>query len=306
MFGQQFYNSSIRKTVIGFGSIFNDIRIKRAGQTDLIRVPLSHGPKEKFIRRLQEDNSMSESTQTRITLPFMGFEIGTLAYDPDRARNRILKRFTANDNDPSSVRRSFTEIPYNLDFTLSIMVRYIEDGLQIVEQILPFFNPHYTVSLNFNTVAQNVDVPFLLNGVENDMSSEGDFEDTRIITFTLSFTAKTYLYGPIKDQKIIRQVQATIFNLESLLYGGSSGPDPLFENGWTGETGIVGATGAMSRTDVIVPNATDIVGSTVSQTDIFVRGNNLAAGLCAGGGCGPSEVGPWFIDVFGITGGFAG
>ena len=303
---EYFNNKSIRRSVIAFGVLFDEIDIKRTNSNETIRVPLSYGPKEKFIRRLQENSSIDGETRTSITLPYMGFEITGLNYDAERARNRTHRRFAPNTSDASTVKSTYAEIPYNVNFDLHIMVRNIEDGLEIIEQIVPYFNPHFTIPMNFNDVAQKVDVPLVLNSVDFNEDYEGDYDTLRSLIYTLSFTMKSYLYGPIKDTKIIKKVQTRLFNLEGLEYGGSSGPSQFNDLGFTGQDGITGATGAFSRVDVVVPDDA-VYGSTyATQTDVYVRGNTLAAGLSAGGGCGEGLVGPWFIDIFGATGGYTG
>ena len=131
MFGQ-FYNASMRNLVVAFGSLFNGIIIKRTGATESIRVPISYGPKEKYLRRANELSSISEDdTKTRITLPYMSFEITNMAYDSARKRNTIHKRIKVSADDPNKLKRQFTEVPYDVEFSLHIMVRNMEDGLQI-------------------------------------------------------------------------------------------------------------------------------------------------------------------------------
>jgi len=297
----QYYNKSIRKMVLAFGSLFNDIIIQRENSNETIRVPLSYGPKEKFIRRIEESSSIDDETKVQITLPYMGFEITGYNYDSTRKRNTLHKRFKFSEDNPGAVQQTYAEIPYDIEFSLYVFSRNMEDGLQIIEQIMPFFTPQFNVTLNFNEIARGVDVPIILNSVANEEDYQGDYETRRSLIWTLTFTAKTYIYGPIKDADIIRQVQVKIFNLESLLYGGSSGPVGSYDL-ISGQDGISGSTGAFVRIDAGVSGASTDGSTYDTVVDIYVRGNELAAGLSAGGGCGPNEVGPWFIDVFGVTG----
>lgn len=302
MFGQ-FYNGSMRNMVIAFGSLFNDIVIKRTGADESIRVPLAYGPKEKYLRRANDSSSIADEAKVQITLPYMSFEITNIAYDSARKRNTIHKRIKVDSDDVTRFKRQFTEVPYDMEFSLYIMVRHMEDGMQIVEQILPFFTPEFNVTMNFTEINNKVDVPIVLNSVSLEEDYEGDFDARRNIVFTLTFSCKSYVYGPIKTQEIIRNVQTTFFTLSDLAYHGNSG-------GWdhnvglTGMAGITGATGALSRIDVGVSGATASGSTYDTQTDIYVRGNTGLHGLCAGGGSGPGYVGPWFIDVLGNTGGY--
>ena len=300
MFGQ-FYNASMRNLVVAFGSLFNGIIIKRTGATESIRVPISYGPKEKYLRRANELSSISEDdTKTRITLPYMSFEITNMAYDSARKRNTIHKRIKVSADDPNKLKRQFTEVPYDVEFSLHIMVRNMEDGLQIIEQILPFFTPEFNVTMNFTDINNKVDIPIILNSVSLEEDYEGDFDARRSITFTLSFGCKSYVYGPIKDQSIIRNVKATFFEMDSLEFTGVSG-GANHNVGLTGQFGITGATGALSRIDVGVSGGT-VSGTTYGvQTDTYVRGGTGLHGLCAGGGCGAGQPGPFFIDVLGAT-----
>jgi len=242
MFGSPFYHSSIRKLVIAFGSLFNDVRIVRTnadGSTkEEIRIPLSYGPKEKFLIRAMQASSLSDDIKARYTLPRMGFDIGTIAYDNSRKRNTMQKRFVAQDGNNYKVQRTFAEVPYNFDFNLYIMTRNMDDGLQILEQIVPYFTPEFNVSLNLQSdIATKIDVPIILTSVESEEEYEGDFDVRRSITWTLRFTVKSYVYGAIREQGVIRDVQTTFFNYDNL--------DPDY-----GIYGATGGTGAFSRVDV--------------------------------------------------------
>jgi len=202
----QFYNEAIRKLVIGFGSLFNDIKVIRKntdGSTkESIRVPLSYGPKEKFIRRIQEQSSISDPTKTLITLPRLGFDITGLAYDPSRKTNK-LRVTSAISTDGLNSSWNYSEVPYIVSFGLYAFTRNQDDNLQIIEQILPYFTPEFIVTFKMNDVNTKVDVPIVLNSVSTVEEYEGDFDTRRNITSSFEFTAKTYVYGPIKTSKII-------------------------------------------------------------------------------------------------------
>jgi len=210
----QFYNEAIRKLVIGFGSLFNDIRIIRKNPDDTtketIRVPLSYGPKEKFIRRIAESSSISNTSKVQITLPRIGFDITGYAYDPSRKTNKLRKR-KVTSTDGTNYSYSYNEVPYIINFGLYVFTRNQDDNLQIIEQVLPHFTPEFVVSFNMNDVNKKVDVPIVLNSVSTIEEYEGEFDTRRNITSSFEFSAKTYVYGPIKTGKIILTSEIDIF-----------------------------------------------------------------------------------------------
>ena len=211
MLGQQFYHETMRKVVVAFGTIFNNINIVRTNNSGAtvqsMKVPLAYGPKQKFLTRLREDPSLSK--KVALTLPRIGFEISGISYDPSRKLNSVQKvKKTNTSTDGKTLSSQFMPVPYNMDFELVVMAKQSDDALQIVEQILPFFQPDYTITLNDNsTMGTTRDVPIILSNVTYADEYEGSFEDRRVITYTLSFTAKFYLYGPVTDQKVIKSVQ---------------------------------------------------------------------------------------------------
>ena len=211
MLGQQFYHETMRKVVVAFGTIFNNINIVRTNSsgavTQSMKVPLAYGPKQKFLTRLREDPNLNKKVS--LTLPRIGFEISGISYDSSRKLNSIQKLKKVNSStDGKTMSSQFMPVPYNMDFELFIMAKSSDDALQIVEQILPFFQPDYTITLNDNTsMGTTRDVPIILNNVTYSDEYEGSFEDRRVLTYTLTFTAKFYLYGPVTDQKVIKQVQ---------------------------------------------------------------------------------------------------
>ena len=211
MLGQQFYHETMRKVVVAFGTIFNNINIVRTNSsgavTQSMKVPLAYGPKQKFLTRLREDPNLNK--KVALTLPRIGFEISGIAYDPSRKLNSIQKVKKTNDSESGKTLSSqFMPVPYNMDFELVVMAKQSDDALQIVEQILPFSQPDYTITLNDNTTMGTTrDVPIILTGVTYSDEYEGSFEDRRVLTYTMSFTAKFYLYGPVTKQSIIKSVQ---------------------------------------------------------------------------------------------------
>ena len=211
MLGQQFYHETMRKVVVAFGTIFNNINIVRTNSSGVVtqsmKVPLAYGPKNKFLTRLREDPNLNKKVS--LTLPRIGFEISGISYDSSRKLNSIQKLKKVNSStDGKTVSSQFMPVPYNMDFSLFVMAKSSDDALQIVEQILPFFQPDYTITLNDNTsMGTTRDVPIILNGVSYEDSYDGDFTERRVLMYTLTFTSKFYLYGPVTDQKVIKSVQ---------------------------------------------------------------------------------------------------
>ena len=212
MFGNYFYNESMRRMTIGFGQIFNNIQIKRkndAGKIiQTIRVPLAYGPKEKFLVRLDQQSSL-DNREFAITLPRMGFEISGIAYDPTRKLTRVQKfKQVKTGKDGKVLDFNYTPVPYNISYNLFSFTASAEAGLQIIEQILPFFPPDFTVTINAIT-SLNIkrDIPIILNSVNYEDTYSGDFTTRRAVIYTLNFTAKTYLFGPSTSQKVIKTVQ---------------------------------------------------------------------------------------------------
>ena len=211
MLGQQFYHETMRKVVVAFGTMFNDIHLVRtnnAGEvTQTMKVPLAYGPKQKWLTRLREDPNLTK--KVAVTLPRIGFEINNISYDASRKLNSIQKLKKVNSStDGKTMSQQYMPVPYNMDFEMNVFAKNSDDALQIVEQILPFFQPDYTVTLNDNTAMGTTrDVPIVLTNVGYEDNYEADMVTRRAIIYTLSFTAKFYLYGPVTDQKVIKTVQ---------------------------------------------------------------------------------------------------
>jgi hypothetical protein len=196
------------------------VRYKQDGTTEVDRmtVPLSYGPKEKFLSKITQDPDLNRNTQT--ILPRMAFEIVGISYDPVRKPETNLKYRTTIQGSPSaSVKTRYAATPYDINFELSIMVRNIEDGNQIVEQILPYFSPVYNISLSLlsDFPADYVTVPVTLNSVNQSIDYEGDYESTRMIIWTLSFTMKGWFYGPTSTQNVITTAITNIYDSSTKL-----------------------------------------------------------------------------------------
>jgi hypothetical protein len=232
---EPFYNKSIRKTVVAFGSLFNQIYFNRTDNSGNVietsRVPLIYSPKEKFVQRLKSETSLSEETHTRMNLPRMGFEITGFLYDSQRKLNRLNQKVSTIDGVITS---SFIEVPYNINFGLYLFSRNLDDNLQIIEQILPYFAPDFTVTLNMNPLNQKVDVPIVLNSLNTVEDYEGDFDTRRTVNSVFDFTVKTYVYGPIKESSTVLIEDANI-----RLYDGQNTVAEsikIFDVGYTGDS----------------------------------------------------------------------
>ena len=214
MLTDSFYHEVVRKTVVAFGSLFNNLYVVRKNNSGKViqrmKVPLAYGPKQKFLTRLDQDagRTATDVKKTSITLPRLGFEMTGLSYDATRKLNRVQKFKKVKGADDKSMTSQYMPVPYNIGFTLYAMAKNSDDALQIVEQILPYFQPDYTVTLNSIPEMEIVrDVPIILNNVSYEDSYDGDFQSRRVIIYTLSFTAKNYLYGPVTSSKVIKTVQ---------------------------------------------------------------------------------------------------
>lgn len=216
MFGSHFYNEGIRRLTIGFGQLFNNVIVQNKSSTGAVtkryRVPLAYAPKEKFLVRLDEQANL-ESREFAVTLPRMGFEMTGLSYDSSRKLNKMQKfKQVKTGEDGKVMDYNYTPVPYNVNYTLNIFTATAENGLIIVEQILPFFQPDYTVTVNM-VPDLNIkrDVPIILNSVDYQDSYDGSFTNRRAVIYTLSFTAKTYLFGPMANSKVIKEVQDDLY-----------------------------------------------------------------------------------------------
>ena len=214
MLGQQFYHETTRKVVVAFGTMFNNIQLVRKDNdgtiTQSMKVPLAYGPRQKFLVRLREDPDLTK--QVAITLPRIGFEITGLSYDPTRKLNRVQKLKKTKSGSSSKLDTQYMPVPYNLGFELYILSKNSDDALQIVEQILPYFQPDYTLTINdMPDMSVKRDIPIILNSISYEDDYEGDFAQRRAIIYSLDFTAKFYLYGPVTGQSVIKTVQVDQF-----------------------------------------------------------------------------------------------
>ena len=203
MLGTYSYHEIFRKTIVAFGTLFNNIELRRA--TEVMKVPLAYGPKQKFLARLDQ-NPDPTNKRVQITLPRISFEINGITYDSSRKVSPTQKIKVTKDVDENY--NTYMPVPYNVDFELAIISKNQEDGLQILEQILPVFQPHYNLPIKLLTQMKEIkDVPVVLQSIDYEDDYEGDFATRRAIIYTLRCTAKTYLYGPVTEKKVIKKTQ---------------------------------------------------------------------------------------------------
>jgi hypothetical protein len=214
--GVSYYHGTIRKVIIAFGRLFSDIKVirydKEGTPLQTITVPIAYAPKEKWIARIEGDPSLNNTLYN--VLPRLSFEINGYAYDASRALNK-MNTIVCNDATDPTRKQVFTPTPYNIEITLYILTKTTEDGLAILEQILPVFRPDYTLSIKaINDMNIIMDVPIVLNSVTVQDEYEGDFETRRVITHALSFTAKVGLIGAVNSVGVINSVYANLQNLQ--------------------------------------------------------------------------------------------
>ena len=214
MISNYFYHEILRKTIVAFGTLFNDIKIKHkdnAGDDfSIITVPIAYGPVQKFLARIEQVPDLRK--RVAITLPRMAFEMTGISYDPSR-KSSTMQTFKALDG--NEITKAFMPVPYNVNFRLSIMSKLNEDALQVVEQILPYFQPHLNLTVDLvSSIGEKRDIPMILERISMDDQYEGDFTTRRILIYTLDFTAKTYLFGPIGNggDTLIKQVQVDYYS----------------------------------------------------------------------------------------------
>jgi len=213
MFGNHFYHSTIKRAVSVFGTLFNSISIVRTGG-ETIKVPLAYGPRAKWIARLQQDSSLGldGSTRTALSLPRMGFELTSITYDSTRKLTKKTLYKKANASNPLQMQYQYAPAPYDLGFSLSILVKNTDDGLQIVEQILPYFTPDYTVTINtVPDMNEKRDVPIILESVTQTDEYEGDFQTRQVLRYDLEFIMKNYIYGPVSKSDIIKEANVRTY-----------------------------------------------------------------------------------------------
>ena len=212
MFGTHFYHETVKRSVSIFGTLFNNITIKKTKSDGTVLsqqiVPISYGPKQKWLERLSEEADLSDGNRSAISLPRMAFEIAGFEYDATRQQNKLI-RSQKSTLETGDIKRSFqyAPAPYTINFTLSILAKQANDGLQIIEQILPYFQPEYNVTMKMvDSMSEVRDVPITLNSVAMEDTYEGGFDERRVIEHTLEFSMKIYFFGPVYQGTIIKNV----------------------------------------------------------------------------------------------------
>ena len=214
MFENPYYHGLIKQAVIGFGAMFSQLKVIRSAPNvpdQIIAVPISYAPKEKFLVRVQQDPN--QDGHTYVTLPRMAFEISGMNYDSSRMVSRNNKIQCKRDG---VLTATYTTVPYNIDFTLYVLTKGTEDGLAIIEQILPKFTPEYSFTVNaIPELHIQQDIPLILNGISVSDDYEGDFSIRRLVTHTLNFTAKLNLFGELKTSGLIQTTSADVRNFQT-------------------------------------------------------------------------------------------
>ena len=219
---EYFYHEIIRKTVIAFGTLFNKIQIRKTDNSgnvvSVIEVPLAYGPTQKFLARLEQSPDLNKPFQ--MNLPRMSFEISGINYDSRRKTTATQTFLSHNVSDKSDIRKAYMPVPYDIDFELSIMTKQNDDMLQVIEQILPYFQPSYNLTVDLiESIGEKRDIPIILNNITMQDDYEGDFSTRRALIYTLKFTAKTYLFGPVSTDNatsdIIKKVSIGFISGES-------------------------------------------------------------------------------------------
>ena len=212
MLGTYYYHEIVRKTIISFGTLFNEIFIRHkdsGGDTfSEMTVPLAYGPSQKFLARLEQQADLNKPVA--ITLPRMSFEMTSIQYDSSRKLG-VTQTFKASDG--TNLKKVFMPVPYNIGFELNILAKLNDDALQIVEQILPYFQPSFNLTLDLvSSIGEKRDVPIVLDSMNFQDDYEGDFSTRSALIYTLGFTAKTYLFGPVpsSSEGIIKKVQVDV------------------------------------------------------------------------------------------------
>jgi hypothetical protein len=292
---EYFYHEILRKTVVSFGTLFNDISIKHKNNSgDVVselKVPLAYGPTQKFLARLEQSPDLNKPVQ--MTLPRMSFEFIGLNYDAQRKVTTTQTFLTSSTSNKTQEKKSYMPVPYNMEFELSIMTKLNDDMLQIIEQILPYFQPSYNLSVNLvEEIGEKRDIPIILGSITMNDDYEGDFTTRRALIYTLRFTAKIYLFGPVSSasQDVIKKVSIGYISASSAGSDAKTGGrdlvysvEPSATTNYTG-TVITSLVGDISKTDsyINVENASGISNGTyivINNETLYVNskaGNKLS------------------------------
>ena len=233
MLGHTFYHQHLRKYVIVFGTLFNDIIVQRKDNSGNvvqdIKVPLAYAPREKALARIQQDPDLAR--KVGMVLPRMSFEMQSFNYAPERKLNKIHRNVAAYADDKAKLYAAYSPVAYDIGFDLNIYTRYAEDSTQILEQILPFFTPEWSVTMTLiPDMSWKQDIPIVLNGVSAQDTYDGDFETRRALIHTLNFTLKGYLWGPLRKSGIIKTANVMTHVDTSTVYANSHASNTVVAN----------------------------------------------------------------------------
>ena len=221
MFGGYFYHEKIRKCVSIFGRMFNDVYVLRKNSSGAVvsqvKVPLSYAPKQKYLERIRENPDLYDNTQVAIKLPRMSFEITNFAYDTSRQLTKTSTFNTLGDT-ANDRKKFFPPVPYTINFQLNVYAKSQDDALQVVEQVIPFFNPQYTLTIKpfpDDYPDFKEDIPIIIQGVSFQDDFEGAVESRRTIVYAMDFEMKVSFHGPVSTSSIIRQSDAAIYDINA-------------------------------------------------------------------------------------------
>ena len=269
MFGSQFYHQSLRRYVIMFGNMFNDIVVRRYDTANnnisAVAVPLAYGPKEKFLVRTTQDPDLTQPLA--IQLPRMAFEMTTLNYDGSRRLIGSNRNVNVTTTDEDKLDFNYTPVPYDLQFNLYAYVRNADDGAQILEQIVPYFGPEWTNSVRvIEKTNITIDVPTILNTVSIEDTYDGDFNNRRALIYTFDFTVKGYFYGPTRRQGVIKRAQVDF----SIVTANNNNKITLDGIAWTGRSSrIVVTPGLLANGSPTSNSSASIPYNQIEATDDY-------------------------------------
>jgi hypothetical protein len=279
---EYFYHEILRNTIIGFGTLFNNINIKHVNDSgsdsSIIKVPIAYGPTQKFLARLEQVPDLNKPVQ--ISLPRISFEFVGLSYDPTRKVTTTQTFLSGLSSDKKEIRKTYMPVPYNMQFELSIFTKLNDDMLQIIEQILPYFQPAYTLSIDLiKTIGEKRDIPIILDGISMDDQYEGTYDNRRSLIYTLRFTAKTYLFGPVSDvsKDVIRKASIGYVsnNVRDITYS----VEPRAIKNYTGNVLTKASQNINTETNIITVNdASNISEGTyvsVDNEEMYVKSKSI-------------------------------
>ena len=278
MFNNEFYHETIRRYVVVFGTMFNDMVVHRRNAAGTIvkrlKVPIAYGPRAKFLSRIKQDPTLTKPDA--ISLPRMSFQIVGYNYDPARKLQTVgqMRGAVANTSLNGAV---YNPVPYNIDFELSIYVLNAEDGTMLIEQILPFFTPEWTNTMKLvDDIDLRMDVPVVLNTINTEDTYEDAYENRRTIIHTLNFTMKGYIFGPVKNKDVILIANTRTFVIDGFsasLEGANSGPNAIVQlsaanagTGYVNNQIVTFSNGTVNATASIVTNTTGSITSLSIQS----------------------------------------